>query len=225
MDEKTEFAIIESWRKNVDSWIRAIKDQEIESRNLATNKSIVEVIIGLAPRKVLDVGCGEGWLVRELDSKGIDVFGVDAIPEFINAAISEGNGRYRTLTYKELSFSMLGEKFDVLVCNFSLFGKESVLSLFQSAAQLLNNGGSLVVQTLHPTQVAGEEQTHDGWREGSWAGFNAEFRDPAPWYFRTTNSWKSLFTQFGFESLDIIEPVNPKTGLPASIIFAGNISS
>ena len=225
MDDKLESEIIESWSRNVDPWIRAIRSHEIESRNLVTNRAVIEAVLGLDPRTVLDIGCGEGWLVRELENKGIDVLGIDAIPEFIEAAKSEGNGRYRTLNYGELSFATVGEKFDVLVCNFSLFGDESVLSLFRSAAELLNNGGSLIIQTLHPTYAAGEGQTEDGWRSGSWEGFNGEFRDPVPWYFRSTESWKSLFTQFGFESLDRIEPVIPETELPASIIFSGRRGS
>lgn len=184
----------------------------------------MESILGLAPQKVLDVGCGEGWLVRKLKSNGIDALGIDAIPEFIKAAQSEGAGRYVTLTYDELSFANIGEKFDVLVCNFSLFGNESVQLLFQSAAQLLNASGSLIVQTLHPLTLT-QEQRKDGWREGLWEGFSSEFRDPAPWFFRTVESWKRLFTQFGFVSPRVIEPTNPKTQLPASIIFIGNICS
>lgn len=224
MDKKSEIAIIESWRKNVGPWVRAIDEREIESRNLATNRAILEAVLRLLPRKVLDIGCGEGWLARELELHGVDVLGIDAIPEFIDAAVRKGKGRFRTLTYEELSPNSVGEKFDVLVCNFSLFGKDSVESVFLSAAQLINSNGAFVIQTLHPTNHAhGEEHIEDGWREGSWAGFSEGFKDPGPWYFRTKESWKRLFFKSGFTSIDVIEPMNPKTGVPASIIFVGKI--
>ncbi len=221
MDSETELAILMSWSENAEPWIKAVRDGEIESRNLVTNQAIIEAVSGLNPKKVLDVGCGEGWLVRELVSRGIDAMGVDAIPEFVDAAQKAGGGRYRTLSYEDISFSALGETFDVLVCNFSLFGQHSVISVFRSTVEILTAGGSIVVQTLHPDFAADGGNARDGWREGSWRGFSKQFCNPAPWYFRTMESWKELFARFGFESVNIVEPVHPGTGDPASIIFVG----
>jgi len=223
MKNESESAIIESWGKNVEPWIRAIRNNEIESRILVTNKAVVDVVLDLAPRKVLDIGCGEGWLVRVLSGNGFDVLGIDAVPELIAAATGYGAGRYRTLAYSDLSVSAIGEQFDVLVCNFSLFGHESVVSLFQSAAPLLNSGGAFVVQTLHPANAGNEDETGDGWRKGSWEGFSSDFRDAVPWYFRTIDSWKSLFAASGFALTEMVEPVNPETGLPVSIVFVGRV--
>lgn len=221
MDKESENKIIDSWYRNAEPWIRAVREGEIESRVLVTNKAILDAVVDLHPSTVLDVGCGEGWLVRELQSEGIDVLGVDAVPALIESAEKAGKGRFRILTYEELSFTTIGEKFDVLVCNFSLFGKESVFSVFRAASDLLNHQGALVVQTLHPTHSIGDEQTQEGWKEGSWEGFSNVFQDPAPWYFRAIDSWKTLFCQNGFDISTLIEPVNPKTGLPASIIYIG----
>lgn len=221
MDKNSETEIIDSWGKNVDPWIKAIEDGEIESRILVTNQAIKDVIFRLAPRKVLDIGCGEGWLVREMTHKCIDTLGVDVIMDFVEAANKSGIGRFRTLSYQDLSYDVLLETFDVLVCNFSLFGDKSVLTVFDSAEMLLTNGGSFVIQTLHPVHALQGEPACDGWRQGSWAGFSHTFRDPAPWYYRTLESWRNLFRRFGFDLIEEIEPINPKTGKPASIIFVG----
>ena len=59
----------------------------------------------------------------------------------------------------------------------------------------------------------------DGWRHGSWAGFSDDFSDPAPWYFRTVESWKKLLVEAGFRLLEMREPIHPGTGKPASVIF------
>ncbi|WP_221176052.1 class I SAM-dependent methyltransferase [Brevibacillus nitrificans] len=37
-------------------------------------------IIRYRPSRVLDVGCGEGWLARTLNEEGIDVVGIDGSP-------------------------------------------------------------------------------------------------------------------------------------------------
>lgn len=223
MKDKAEIAVIESWKKNAKPWIQAIRNGEIESRQRVTNQAIVDTMVSLAPKSILDIGCGEGWLVRALSAYGLDVLGIDVIPEFIETASREGGGRFRELAYDNLSFETLGERFDALVCNFSLFGEESVSSLFQSVPGLLNRGGFFVVQTLHPDHVQQASSGIDEWRDGSWAGFSEAFQNPPPWYFRSLDSWRRLFADSGFELFKSLEPINPGTGIPASIIFVGRL--
>ena len=75
------------------------------------------------------------------------------------------------------------------------------------------------MQTLHPVVANRELAYVDGWRDGSWTGFSGDFVDPPPWYFRTVDNWLALFSAYGFRLRDILEPINPKTGKPSSIIF------
>lgn len=213
--------IVDSWKSNVKPWITAIRANEIESRVLITNNAVIEAITGLNPKSVLDAGCGEGWLVRELYKRGIPAFGVDAVEEFIISAEYLGGGRFQTIPYEDLSYKSLNEQFDVVVCNFSLLGNESVTGLFERVPFLLNTGGSFIVQTVHPVVGGGKSDYADGWKEGSWEGFSKSFTNPAPWYFRTIATWKSLFINNGFIISEIIEPVIPETQIPASILFIG----
>ena len=215
-DEK----IIESWKKNAAPWIEALERNTIESRIVVTNHAIVEKILSKKPEKVLDIGCGEGWLSRVLVESDIDCLGVDVVPDLINKA-KLGKGRFQLISYEELSYSRLGEQFDVLVANFSLIGEESVESIFQQANNLLKKGGSLIIQTVHPKVVDTNLDYVDGWREGSWAGFGNNFCAPAPWYFRTLESWSALFEAAGFDRLEIVEPLNPKNKNIASLILVG----
>ncbi|MBQ0784305.1 MAG: class I SAM-dependent methyltransferase, partial [Amphritea sp.] len=71
--------IVESWRKNVSPWVKAIQNKEIESRRLVTDQAILETISSIPAKNALDIGCGEGWLVRELSARGISTTGIDAI--------------------------------------------------------------------------------------------------------------------------------------------------
>ena len=223
MSKFSDEQIVKSWHKNVRPWVAAIRDGEIESRLLVTNKAIVDTIVERKPSAVLDVGCGEAWLVRQLCERGIDALGVDVVPEFTVLSEKQGIGRFRILSYEDVSLDKLNETFDVVVCNFSLLGHGSVNHLFQKIPSLLNKGGAFIVQTIHPMFASEEEKYKDGWREGSWSGFSDEFVDPAPWYFRTVESWQALFSENGFASLEIIEPMNPNSKIPASIIFVASI--
>jgi len=62
----SEAKIVESWRNNAHAWTSAVREQRIDSRALVTDRAIVEAVLARAPRSVLDIGCGEGWLARRL---------------------------------------------------------------------------------------------------------------------------------------------------------------
>jgi len=223
MNKFTEQQIIESWQTNVQAWTDAIRHGEIASRTLVTNRAIIDAVKQRQPETVLDIGCGEGWLVRELAGLGVEALGIDAIQEFVAVAMKQAVGRFERMAYAEISRDKFNAQFDVIVCNFSLLGEASVEHVFRQAPSLLRKGGALIVQTLHPVAACGEQPYLDGWREGSWAGFSNAFTAPAPWYFRTIESWKALFESNGFHLSQTTEPVHPATQQPVSIIFAGEI--
>jgi 2-polyprenyl-3-methyl-5-hydroxy-6-metoxy-1,4-benzoquinol methylase len=223
MSKLNDQQIIKSWQNNVKPWVTAIEQEQIQSRVEVTNQAIVDVIAQCSPKTVMDVGCGEGWLTRALTHTGMDVLGVDVVPELLEAAKCKGAGRFKTIAYEDFSATVPGEKFDVLVCNFSLLGDESVEHLFKQAHSMINDGGAFIVQTIHPVVACADEPYQDGWRAGSWTGFSEQFTDPAPWYFRTMPSWKALFAANGLVLDNVIEPLNPKTKQPASVIFIGRI--
>jgi SAM-dependent methyltransferase len=215
--------IIDSWHKNTAPWTTAVRDGEIESRILVTNRAIVDAVRSLAPATGIDIGCGEGWLVRALD--GIIMLGVDVVPGLVEAARQAGGGDFRTMSYEEIAQGRLNLALDVAICNFSLLGDASVTGLFRAAPSFLRPGGAFVVQTMHPAAACGDAPYRDGWREGSWDGFNAGFTDPPPWYFRTLASWIKLYGDHGLQLREVREPLHPRTGKPASLILVGALAA
>jgi 2-polyprenyl-3-methyl-5-hydroxy-6-metoxy-1,4-benzoquinol methylase len=219
MDKFSDAKIVDSWHKNAAPWTIAVRENQIESRKLVTDRSIIETILSYAPTSVLDLGCGEGWLTRELSDRGIHSIGVDAIPALIESAKKAGSEDFRSLSYGQIAAGELDVSVDAIVCNFSLFGKESVEDLFKVIPSLLNPDGVFIVQTLHPMMACGDLPDHNGWREGDWNGFDSDFTDPAPWYFRTLENWTTLFIASGLNLIKICEPIHPTTQQPASILF------
>lgn len=211
--------VIDAWSKNADPWTVAVRGGEIESRTLVTNQAIIDAVRSRAPHTAIDIGCGEGWLVRALE--GVDMIGVDVVAGLIDQARQAGGGDFRVLSYEQIAGGELHAQVDAAVCNFSLIGKESVEGIFRAARSLLNPNGALIVQTLHPLVACGDAPYRDGWREGSWAGFSAGFADAPPWYFRTLESWVALFSENGLRLLEVREPVHPRTGRPLSLILIG----
>ena len=48
-----------SWQANADAWTAAVREQRIESRRLVTDVAILQAILALSPKRILDLGCGE----------------------------------------------------------------------------------------------------------------------------------------------------------------------
>ncbi|MBV1914005.1 MAG: class I SAM-dependent methyltransferase [Pseudomonadales bacterium] len=221
MNKFSDKKIVDSWSKNATPWIQAIQKNEIESRRIVTDQAIIDTVLSCSAKTVLDIGCGEGWLVRALSACGIICSGLDIVPELIEEAIKQSAHEFSVLAYEEISTETIPNKYDAVVCNFSLLGEKSVEKVFSSARTLLNQDGVLIVQTLHPETNSTEGEYKDGWREGSWAGFSDQFYDPAPWYFRTTESWVKLFQKYGYKLVSQKQTINPKTEKPASLILLG----
>lgn len=220
-----EEQILASWLVNATAWTRAVRRGEILSRVRVTNGAILEAIADCAPTTLLDLGCGEGWLAHHCARQGMAVLGTDAVAE-LTAVAAEGapeGCRFRTLSHQQIGAAGLGERFDVVVANFSLLGDRSLETLFGALPALLAPEGSLLVQTLHPMLVCADHPYEDGWREGSWSGFSPTFRSPAPWFFRTLESWLRLFRRHGLVVRELREPIDPVSSQPASVIFRATL--
>lgn len=101
MSSHTDASIIDAWSRNTDPWTAAVRGGEIESRVLATNAAIADTVRAYAPRTGLDLGCGEGWLVRALPE--VAMVGVDAIAGLVEQAAAAGGGEFRQLSYEEIA--------------------------------------------------------------------------------------------------------------------------
>ena len=221
-DKTPDQRILESWKTNAEPWINAIRENQIESRVRLTNKAVLEQILSYRPASVIVIGCGEGWLCRALESNGVSTLGVDATADLITSARGLSASRFECVSYDQIVAGAIRESFDLAVFNFSLFGNESVESLIKSVPAFLNPNGNIVVQTLHPATSIGGIEQDDGWRESSWQGFSDEFRDPAPWYYRSTRSWFSMLARSGFREINTLQPSEPNKD-PVSIIFSAAI--
>lgn len=210
-----------SWQANADAWTAAVRERRIESRRLVTDAAIVQAVVALAPKRVLDIGCGEGWLCRGLAEQGIESVGVDASVPLIDRAqaLSHERTRYRVCGYGELASQaeQLG-RFDVLVCNFALL-EDPLAPTLEALHELLESGGRLLIQTLHPWRAGGASGYRDGWRVETFAGFGEGFSQAMPWFFRTLESWLTLLRQTGWRLQWLQEPLHPQSEQPVSLLL------
>lgn len=215
-----------SWDTNAAAWTEAVRSGAIASRRLATDAAVIEAALTRRPASALDVGCGEGWLVRVLAARGVRTVGVDGSEGLVAAARAYPTEPrpahvpppvFETMTYEALAAGARppGAPFGVVVCNFALLG-DDLAPLLRALRGLLAPDGALVVQTVHPWSVDGPYT--DGWRTETFAGFPVPFPEPMPWFFRTLASWSGVLRAAGFVVERIEEPVHPDTLRPLSLL-------
>ena len=212
--------LIRSWTGNAAAWTAAVRDGRIESRRLATDAAILDALRALRPARVLDVGCGEGWLCRALAAHDVEAVGIDVSAPLVDAARAAGGGRFAVLPYAELAGAAahLG-RFDALACNFALL-EEDIVPMLRDLRPLLAPGGRLVIQTVHPWSACGDEPYRDGWRLEDFSTFGEEaFPEPMPWYFRTLATWLANLDEAGFRVDRLREPAHPDTARPLSLLL------
>ncbi|WP_086477330.1 class I SAM-dependent methyltransferase [Arenibacter amylolyticus] len=212
--------IITSWNKNAREWINLMDNSEIESRKF-TNRAILELLNNLSVSKILDVGCGEGWLTRSLIQNGKKAIGLDATNELLVNARKKGPGTYYQLTYKEIidGKSIPETPYDAAVFNFCLYQKEGLSTLLQQVKNSLSNNGQIVIQTLHPFFLKENDLEYKSqWIPDSWKGLPGNFTQGHSWYARTLQDWMHVFKQSKLQLESIHEVINNDNN-PVSIIF------
>jgi SAM-dependent methyltransferase len=212
---------MDSWHDNAAAWTAAVRSGAIESRRLATDAAILGAVQDRRPQNVLDLGCGEGWLVRALAERGIAALGVDGSAPLIDAAARAG-GSFLRLSYAELIADpeRCGDGFDLVVANFALLEQE-LLPLLKTLRRILTADGWLLVQTLHP--LAAGPPYEDGWRTEDFCGFGDGAWTRMPWYFRTLGSWVGVLREAGFALHGLQEPAHPQERRPLSLLIEARV--
>jgi len=213
-----ESTLLQSWSHNAQAWTEAIRSGAIESRQQVTDQAILLAVMGRQPERVLDLGCGEGWLLRALAERGIEAVGVDGDATLVEAAQAAGSSPVYVASYEELVEAKIdiGRDYDLICANFSLLHQD-IIPLLAAMNALLVPGGALVIQTLHPWSVAAGDY-QDGWREETFNGFKGQWQ-PMPWYFRTLSSWLNALDMAGFQLTSLRESQHPQSPVPQSLLM------
>jgi glycosyltransferase involved in cell wall biosynthesis len=160
----------------------------LKRSGLSSHTQLLE-LVGPAPRRVLDVGCGQGELGHLLKQKGHYVFGVDwahpkfALDGFVQADI--GAGLPSTVT----------EKFDVVLLADVLEHMPDPQHLLEDIKKRLSPGGSVLVSL--PNAVHWSVRAHIA--SGRFDYGNKGILDRGHLRFFTRASAERLFKDAGFE--------------------------
>ncbi|EGN74938.1 ubiquinone biosynthesis O-methyltransferase [Idiomarina sp. A28L] len=114
--------------------------------------------LGLAGRKVLDVGCGGGLLTEGMAKAGAEVTGIDMSPDALSVARlhaldSELAIDYQQTTAEEFAVAHKGQ-FDIVTCLEMLEHVPEPLTVIAACAHMVKPGGRIIFSTLNRTLKA-----------------------------------------------------------------------
>ena len=151
------------WQASANAWIADMGEQGDFGRRYVLDPIMLPRALARAPKKALDVGCGEGRFCRRLKQHRVDVTGVDPTPGLIQAARArDANGSYVEATAERLPFG--DNAFDLVVSYLSLIDIPNIEAAIPEMARVLAPGGALLIANLTSFNTACIET---GWIKNS----------------------------------------------------------
>jgi SAM-dependent methyltransferase len=104
--------------------------------------------------RVLELGCGEGRVCRDLTARGYSITGVDVAPTMVRLAReSDPAGDYRVSDAAALPFG--DAEFELVFAYNSLMDVDDLEGAVREAARVLEPGGRFAICVTHPLADAG----------------------------------------------------------------------
>ena len=103
-------------------------------------------------KKILDIGCGEGYWARYLTSEGAKIFALDGAANMLAVAHAHpDNANIDFILGDLLSFTpFTNDVFDIVLCNMVLMDMQYIDLVFDESYRVLQKGGKLVFSVVHP---------------------------------------------------------------------------
>lgn len=184
------------WEQSAAAWIASLGRNGDFSRQFVLDRPMLQRIDRRRPKKVLDVGCGEGRFCRMLRGRGIETVGVDPVKTLIDYARSlDADGKYQPGDAEALDFP--DASFDMAVAYLTLLDIDNIDSAVAEIVRVVKPGGFLLIANINGFATAGNWQKgvdeHHGYRIDDYMTARAEWVE---WDNVRVRNWHRPFDQY-----------------------------
>jgi SAM-dependent methyltransferase len=144
----------DAWDAQAERWAVWARTPGHDSYWRFHRERFLELLPAEVAGRVLDVGCGEGRLTRELRTRGWSISGIDASPTMIELAwAADPDGDYGVADAAALPFA--DATFELVIAFMSLQDVDEPELAIAEAARVLQPAGLLCTAITHPVNSAG----------------------------------------------------------------------
>jgi SAM-dependent methyltransferase len=144
-----------AWDNAAVAWDTFVESGADYYRTEVHGPALLAACEPVAGRRVLDLGCGQGWFSRQLAQRGAEVVGID-----ISAAQVANARRHEMIdplgiTYQQLDAAQIGAHWspaslDLITACVVMHDLPDAAAVLTGAARVLVPGGRFVFSILHP---------------------------------------------------------------------------
>jgi ubiquinone/menaquinone biosynthesis C-methylase UbiE len=217
-DEVKEF-----WDRVADDWEIQVGDDGDSNRILNSDPILWKFLGEVKGKRILDAGCGTGYLTRKLTNKGALVTGVDISSKMIEIARQKSIETEFEIEYYVDSCSQLkccnDDVFDAIVSNYVLMDIPDLEGTIKAFDRVLKPNGIAIIIFSHPCFPQGKARVIEEdeivlyeWNfsyfmqqkciEPPWNHFTSDFI----WFHRPLSDYWKAFKDCGFNIVDFEEP-------------------
>lgn len=206
----TNQVVIQGWSQITDKEIDAFGDNGDFFRQHLLNPALLELLGDVNGKKILDAGCGTGYLSRMLARKGARMVGVEPAESVFEFAVSKEKEAPLGITYlqEDLSEFHSEEKFDSVISNMVFMDIPSYEKAMRNCINTLKPHGSFIFSISHPCF----EDVGDQWEEHQQVTVKEYLKEyevqrhHAYSFHRTLSTYINFIVESGCEIIKMIEP-------------------
>jgi 2-polyprenyl-3-methyl-5-hydroxy-6-metoxy-1,4-benzoquinol methylase len=131
------------------------RNKPLLQTDFLVRERIIPVLGNIKNLKILDIGCGEGYISRKLARKGAIVEAFDNDLEMINlakkAGTSNGKINYTVKDLTDIKKSYINKLFDIIIISgvICFLNEEKLLNLLKDVKFLMKPNARIVIATNH----------------------------------------------------------------------------
>ena len=159
--------------------------------------ALLERVGDVSGLKVLDAGCGEGYVSRILSDRGADVTGIDislSLIEFARVRDEQGGIDYHAHDLSKL-LPQYGAKFDLVVSNLVLNDVFDYLGFIDTISSVTRLNGHFVLSINNPYSAVIRDKVTNYFDSGEWINYTYL---EVPYFHRTLEDYMTAFLNAGF---------------------------
>ena len=225
----TDEMVGEAWDRGADLWFGRYNEHGDANRQYVIDPAMLRILGPVKGKRILDAGCGNGYLCRLLSKKGAQMVGVDVARRSIELAERHEEKQPLNIEYHHESICSLSmckdDTFDAVVSNLVLQDLQDLDRALEELHRVLKPSGRLVFSIMHPCfsspLVRGwVRRPVDSHRKEDWLYWKVDryfdrcieewqyFDFPPVYSFhRTLSDYMNSIVNNGFMITDLDEPV------------------